>query len=71
MGFAEEDRFVVITDGQDLMNVVLFWRDEIPSDGETLAGSPHRRIARMLPADMGDEMLTEIQSEQSVVVCRW
>ncbi len=68
MGFGAEDRFVVITDGEDLMNAVLFWRDEIPAQWKTLPGSPDLRIAGMLPADMGDPTLTEIQSEQSVVV---
>jgi hypothetical protein len=68
MGFAGEDRFVVITDGEDLMNVVLFWRDAIPADWEGRPNSPDRRIAGMLPADMGDANLKEIQSEQSVVV---
>ena len=68
MGFGEEDRFVVITDGEPLMNVVLFWRDEIPETWEALSGSPDRRIAGMLPADMGDPNFLEIQSEQSVVV---
>jgi hypothetical protein len=68
MGFGDEDRFVVITDGEPLMNVVLFWRDEIPGDWEQLPGAPDRRIAGQLPADMGDPGLTAIQSEQSVVV---
>jgi hypothetical protein len=68
MGFGEEDRFVVITDGQPLMHVTLFWRDEIPSDWRQLPGAPDRRIAGMLPAHMGDPELTTIQSEQSVVV---
>jgi hypothetical protein len=68
MGFGEEDRFVVITDGQPLMNVVLFWRDAIPEDWEKLAAAPDRRIAGQLPADMGQPELEEIQSEQSVVV---
>lgn len=68
MGFGEEDRFVVITDGEPLMNVVLFWRDAIPDAWERLAESPDRRIAGMLPADMGDPDLSQIQSEQSVVV---
>jgi len=31
MGFGNDDRFVVITDGQNLMNVVLYWRDAIPA----------------------------------------
>jgi hypothetical protein len=68
MGFGGEDRFVVITDGQPLMNVVLFWRDAIPDDWAALPQAPDRRTAGMLPADMGDPELAEIQSEQSVVV---
>ncbi|MEM7413069.1 MAG: hypothetical protein AAF430_22745 [Myxococcota bacterium] len=68
MGFGDEDRFVVITDGEPLMNVVLFWRDDIPADWDGVSGAPNRRIAGMLPADMGDPELDEIQSEQSVIV---
>lgn len=68
MGFGDEDRFVVLTDGDALMNVVLFWRDAIPPDWQQLPGTPSRRIAGQLPADMGDPMRTAIQSEQSVVV---
>jgi hypothetical protein len=68
MGFGSEDRFVVITDGQPLMQVVLFWRDAIPKDWQTLPGAPDRRIAGMAPADMGSPEIGEIQSEQSVVV---
>ncbi len=66
MGFGGEDRFVVITDGEPVMNVVLFWRDEIPAGWQAPQGAPDRRIAGMLPADMGG--LENIQSEQSVVV---
>jgi hypothetical protein len=68
MGFGDEDQFVVITDGQPQMNVVLFWRNGIPADWEQLADAPSRRIAGQLPVTMGDPSLTEIQSEQSVVV---
>ena len=68
MGFDAQHRFVVITDGEPLMNLVLFWRDAIPDDWQKLAGAPDRRIAGMLAADMGDPALEEIQSEQSVVV---
>ncbi len=68
MGFGEEDQFVVITDGEPLMNVVLFWRNGIPDDWTTLPGAPHRRIAGMQPADMGNQGLKEVQSEQAVVV---
>jgi len=65
-GFGDEDRFVVITDGEDLMNVVLFWRDEIPEGWEPPLGAPSERIAGQLPADIGDR--TAVQTEQSVVV---
>jgi hypothetical protein len=68
MGFGDEDRFVVITDGEPLMNVVLFWRDAIPDDWQQLPDAPDPRIAGQLPANMGDPALDEIQSEQSVVV---
>ena len=66
MGFGAGDRFVVITDGEPVMNVVLFWRDEIPEGWQPPEGAPDRRIAGMLPADMGG--LDLIQSEQSVIV---
>ncbi len=68
MGFGEEDQFVVITDGQPQMNMVLFWRNGIPKDWQQLPGTPSRRIAGQLAVTMGDPTLTQIQSEQSVVV---
>ena len=68
MGFGDEDRFVVITDGEALMNVVLFWRNAIPQGWNPPEGAPDPRIAGMLPVDMGDPNLADIQSEQSVVV---
>lgn len=68
MGFGDEDQFVVITDGNELMNVLLFWRNEVPEDWEQLPGAPTRRIAGMVPASMGDLNLEAVQTEQSVVV---
>ena len=68
MGFGDEDKFVVLTDGDKLMNLVLFWRDEIPADWEQLEQAPSRRIAGMLPANIGQADKTEVQTEQSVVV---
>ncbi|MBP6701276.1 MAG: hypothetical protein KA135_08510 [Halioglobus sp.] len=68
MGFGQEDQFVVITDGQPQMNLVLFWRNAIPDGWQQLPGAPSRRIAGQLPVTMDDPGLTEIQSEQSVVV---
>lgn len=68
MGFGDEDQFVVITDGDKLMNMVLFWRNEIPSGWTPPEGAPSNRIAGMLPVNMGDPNLKEMQSEQSVGV---
>ena len=68
MGFGSEDQFVVITDGEPKMNVVLFWRNPIPEDWPGLRASPDRRIAGMIPVDMGELQLSSIQSQQSVVV---
>ncbi len=69
MGFGpDEDRFVVIGDGDDVVNITLFWRDEIPEDWEQLPGAPSRRIAGLGRADMGDPDLDAIQTEQSITV---
>lgn len=68
MGFGDEDRFLVFTDGDIRMNVVLMWRDAIPEDWQQLDGAPSRRIAGQAPADMGEQKVTEIQSEQTVIV---
>ncbi len=64
---ADDDRFVVITDGQALMNLVLFWRDEIPEDWEPIAPGKDPRIACELPVDFGTGATAAI-SEQSVAV---
>ena len=68
MGYGEEDKFVVITDGDEVMNMVLFWRDQIPHDWEQLPDAPTRRIAGMLRADIGFDDAEAVQTEQSVVV---
>ena len=64
---ADDDRFVVITDGQALMNLVLFWRDEVPDDWEPIAPGKDPRIACEVPVDFGTGA-TEAISEQSVAV---
>jgi len=69
MGFGpDEDRFVVIGDGDDVVNITLFWRDGIPDDWECLPGAPSRRIAGLGPAHMGDLGRAAIQTEQSITV---
>lgn len=69
MGFEENsDKFVVFTDGNELMNVTLMWRNEIPEGWKPPKGAPSDRIAGMKPADMGPLALEKVQTEQSVIV---
>ena len=69
MGFgSDDDRFLVIGDGDDVVNITLFWRDEIPDDWEQLPNAPSRRIAGLGAAHMGDPSRVEIQTEQSITV---
>jgi hypothetical protein len=69
MGFGpDEDRFVVIGDGDEVVNITLFWRDDIPDDWEQLPNAPSRRIAGIGPANMGNPDLPAIQTEQSITV---
>lgn len=68
MGFDDEDQFVVMTDGDEVMNMVLFWRNDIPADWQQLPQAPSRRIAGMLRADIGQSDAVAVQTEQSVVV---
>lgn len=65
MGFGNnEDKLVVITDGAKRMNLVAFWRDEIPTGSQ--------RIADIIPVTCGLPNNTEwIQTEQSVVVYKY
>jgi hypothetical protein len=65
---ADDDRFVVITDGQELMHLVLLWRDEIPEGWEPIAAGKDRRIACEVPVRFGDESVERTESEQSVLV---
>ncbi len=72
MGFGEDDdKFVVLTDGDEVMNVVLMWRDEVPEDWTAPDGAPDQRIAGQQPANVGDPDIEAIQTEQSVVVGGW
>jgi hypothetical protein len=68
MGFGEEDKLVVITDGMEVMNIVAFWRDDIPEDFVQQAGTSSRRIAGEARVGFGVDNLKVAQSEQSVAV---
>eukprot|EP00592_Proboscia_alata_P009056 CAMPEP_0194357452 /NCGR_PEP_ID=MMETSP0174-20130528/4925_1 /TAXON_ID=216777 /ORGANISM="Proboscia alata, Strain PI-D3" /LENGTH=456 /DNA_ID=CAMNT_0039127475 /DNA_START=193 /DNA_END=1563 /DNA_ORIENTATION=- len=63
-----DDKFVVITDCQDVMNLVIFWRDQIPNDWERLPGIVDRRIAGQVPVTFGNPSTNFTFSEQSVLV---
>lgn len=68
MGVGNQDKFVVITDGQKLMHLVLFWRDGSPENWERIPGTKDRRIAGQVPVTFGNPDATETSSEQSVRV---
>ncbi len=68
MGTGDQDKFVCITDGNDLMNIVLFWRDKIPSDWNHIEGTKDRRIAVQVPVAFGDADATVSLSEQSACI---
>lgn len=62
------DRFVVITDGQPLIHLVLMWQNEIPADWQPIKTGRDRRIACEVPVNFGNDSATESLSEQSVLV---
>lgn len=69
MGTAtEDDRFVVITDGQQLMHLVLLWRGDIPEGWEPVRPGADPRIACEVPVTFGDPEAEVSLSEQSVLV---
>jgi hypothetical protein len=64
---ADEDHFVVITDAQDPMHLVLLWRDDVPEDWMPIAPGKDRRIACEIPVTFGQPDAQTL-SEQSVLV---
>jgi hypothetical protein len=68
MGTGRQDRFVVITDGQELMHIVLLWRDEIPDSWQPIAPGKDRRIAAEVPVRFGDPAARISYTDQSVLV---
>lgn len=63
-----DQRFVIITDGADVANIVLFWADRIPADWKPIAPGKNLRMAAEMPVNFGDPKRTATKSEQSVVV---
>ncbi len=68
MGTLDQDKFVVITDGRELMHLVLLWRETVPEDWEPIAPGKDIRIAAEIPVTFGDPSATSSVSEQSVLV---
>jgi hypothetical protein len=69
MGTAQDDdRFVVITDGRELMHLVLLWRDDIPPGWQPIAPGKDPRVACEVPITFGDRKTARTLSEQSVLV---
>ena len=68
MGTGGMDKFIVITDGQELMHLVFFWKDGIPPDWSPIAPGKDPRIAAEVPVTFGDPNATSSVSEQSVLV---
>ncbi|WP_134684333.1 hypothetical protein [Brevibacillus migulae] len=69
MGFQEgEDQLVVITDGARIMNLVAFWRNDIPKEFKRQKKTRSRRIAGQIPVTFGQPAIERAQSEQSVAV---
>jgi hypothetical protein len=61
-------KFVVITDGAKVANIVLFWRDAIPAGWQAIKTGKDRRIAAEMPVNFGNTNRAETKSEQSVLV---
>lgn len=68
MGTGDQDKFVVITDGQAITHLVLFWRDKIPEGWQPIAPGKDIRIAAEVPVNYGDPDRPYSASEQSVLV---
>jgi hypothetical protein len=60
-----DQRFVAITDGATVNNVVLFWRDQIPADWHPITGLDPR-IAAQMPVNFNDPQRQATQNEQSL-----
>ncbi|TFH67550.1 hypothetical protein E3W66_08740 [Gammaproteobacteria bacterium LSUCC0057] len=60
--------WVVIADGEKRMNLVAFWRNDIPADFVQQPGTQSRRIAAQIPVSMGGLDSEYIQTEVSIAV---
>jgi len=68
MNSSNGEKFLVITDGQKVMNIVMFWRDKIPDDWSQIPGTKNRRIAAQVPITFGYPKPETSWTENSVIV---
>lgn len=68
VGAGKEDHLVAIGDGETLMHMMLFWRDEIPKDWKVGEKESERRIAARVPVRYGDPKAQESFTDQHFVV---
>lgn len=67
MGTGEQDKLVVIADGEKKMNIVAFWRDEIPQGWKPIPGFSER-VAGITPILFGDPSRERSITDQSLLV---
>lgn len=67
MGFGPQDKLVVIADGQKAMNIIAFWRDQIPENWQSPSGFS-RRVAGVTPITFGKQGVNRAITEQSLLV---
>lgn len=67
MGFGESDKLVVIADGLKKMNLMAFWRKEIPKDWKTIPGYSER-VAGVHPILFGNPKAQRSITDQSLLV---
>jgi len=68
IGSGDQDKLVAICDGQNVMNIVLYWRGAIPGDWQPIAPGKDRRIAAQMPVTFGDPGIPHTSTEQSPAV---
>ena len=67
MGTGNQDKLVVIADGEKRMNIIAFWRDKIPQNWKPLPGFSER-VAGVTPILFGDPSRERSITDQSLLV---
>ncbi len=67
MGFGAQDKLVLIADGQKAMNIIAFWRDQIPENWQSPRGFS-QRVAGVTPITFGKPNVKRAITEQSLLV---